>query len=56
MEAWIEQATDGRGMIIKEYCVAKPYGWFLYSIRKNGLLLEMCLMDTLEMKVEPIPK
>lgn len=35
MEAWIEQITDGDGMIIKEYCVAKPYGWFfLYNSKK----------------------
>jgi hypothetical protein len=35
METWVEQITDGNGMIIREYCVAKPYGWFfLYNSRK----------------------
>ncbi len=35
METWVEQMTNGDGMIIREYCVAKPYGWFfLYNSKK----------------------
>ena len=35
MEVWVEQLTDGDGMIIKEYCVAKAYGWFFpYDSKK----------------------
>jgi hypothetical protein len=35
MEVWVKEATNGDGMIIKEFCVAKPYGWFfLYNSKK----------------------
>jgi len=35
MNVWVEQATDGDGIIVREYCVAYPYGWFfLYNSKK----------------------